>query len=680
MLSCRCYHGYAEQGQISCKIPLISSTIHAVIQNSLSTIVISQVFQNSESNPIECEYIFPIIEDSVVTSLRIYLPDGTVLTSSIEEKEKASEMYQDAISEGNLAIISNSDSPQRMCIVVGNLAPQESLRTEFILTAPLITEDCFWKLLIPAEFILVDRSNVVEFVFGVEITTNSVISSYSSNYPLVWESNGLIVTGRLNIQNQFTAEDSIWVKYQASNTNVPTCIIQKLENKFAAMMSFIPFAPDVSLNDAEGTGEFIFVLDRSGSMSGDSIELAKKAAILFLQSLPNGSYFNIVSFGSTFTKMYSSSQQNTSKITSKTIQQLENFQADMGGTDILEPLTSIFSESPCLDPPVNKLSKYFFGAGSPHECARSIFLLTDGQVSNNEEVIKLIKENARNSRVYGFGIGDGVDTGLITDSAKAGKGRAYFASNVETLGRLVISALQHSILPCVNSWEINWTGECYPPTEKIGNVYYGERCVQYILLDTLPQIHPVIKWYDNFTKKINQLGISEFQVLEGDQIFKLWAKHKIELLSDSNQTEEEVIQLSKEFQIPSPLTAFICVKQNSEAVVGDMQSIKIPVVFINKSSGSKGGCRSMGMLRSAPLSASEFICSLIRGILKRERNEPSVAYYVSSYKKSEVIHSGLLPGLNLIINICEVEEERSVQEMSQVFYSLYEIRCNRKTF
>ena len=524
-----------------------------------------------------------------------------------------------------------------MCIVVGNLAPQESLRTEFILTAPLITEDCFWKLLIPAEFILVDRSNVVEFVFGVEITTNSIISSYSSNYPLVWESNGLIATGRLNIQNQFTAEDSIWVKYQAINTNVPTCIVQKLENKFAAMMSFIPFAPGVSLNDAEGTGEFIFVLDRSGSMNGDSIELAKKAAILFLQSLPNGSYFNIVSFGSSFTKMYSSSQQNTSKITSKTIQQLENFEADMGGTDIFAPLTSIFSDSPCLDPPVNKLSKYFFGAGSSRECARSIFLLTDGQVSNNNEVIKLIKENAKNSRVYGFGIGNQVDTGLITDSSKAGKGRAYFASNVETLGRLVISALQHSILPCVNSWEINWTGECYPPTEKIGNVYYGERCVQYILLDTLPQIHPVIKWYDNFTKKINQLAISEFQVLEGDQIFKLWAKHKIELLSDSNETKGEVIQLSKEFQIPSPLTAFICVKQNSEAVVGDMQSRRIPVVFIRKSSGSNGGYRSMRKLRSAPSSTSTWIkCCSSGGGMECASNERKISSFYHC-TKSDII-------------------------------------------
>jgi len=51
---------------------------------------------------------------------------------------------------------------------------------------------------------------------------------------------------------------------------------------------------------SKSKGEFIFLLDRSGSMSGIRIEKAKEALIFFLKSLPSDSYFNVVSFGTNF--------------------------------------------------------------------------------------------------------------------------------------------------------------------------------------------------------------------------------------------------------------------------------------------------------------------------------------------------------------------------------------------
>ena len=44
----------------------------------------------------------------------------------------------------------------------------------------------------------------------------------------------------------------------------------------------------------------MFIIDQSGSMSGTSMEVAKEALKLFMQSLPVNSKFSIVSFGSRF--------------------------------------------------------------------------------------------------------------------------------------------------------------------------------------------------------------------------------------------------------------------------------------------------------------------------------------------------------------------------------------------
>ena len=48
---------------------------------------------------------------------------------------------------------------------------------------------------------------------------------------------------------------------------------------------------------------FVFLIDRSGSMAGKRMEVAKDAMKLFIQSIPVGSKFQIISFGSASSKM-----------------------------------------------------------------------------------------------------------------------------------------------------------------------------------------------------------------------------------------------------------------------------------------------------------------------------------------------------------------------------------------
>lgn len=48
---------------------------------------------------------------------------------------------------------------------------------------------------------------------------------------------------------------------------------------------------------------FTFIVDRSGSMTGEKMEITKESLKLFIQSLPVGSQYQIISFGSRYDKL-----------------------------------------------------------------------------------------------------------------------------------------------------------------------------------------------------------------------------------------------------------------------------------------------------------------------------------------------------------------------------------------
>ena len=79
-------------------------------------------------------------------------------------------------------------------------------------------------------------------------------------------------------------------------------------------------------------GEYIFLLDRSGSMGGSRIERAKEALKIFLQSLPENTYFNVVSFGSTSNSIFTNSQKYNKANLDKAFNEINKMTADLGGT------------------------------------------------------------------------------------------------------------------------------------------------------------------------------------------------------------------------------------------------------------------------------------------------------------------------------------------------------------
>jgi uncharacterized protein YegL len=145
--------------------------------------------------------------------------------------------------------------------------------------------------------------------------------------------------------------------------------------------------------------EFIFLVDQSGSMEGAPISHAKTALQFFLQSLPLSCTFNIIGFGTSFVKYFQEMMPYDQKSLSMASRYVDSMDAVLGGTNILQPLKWIFS---------NRITS---------DAKRVIFVLTDGAVSNSEEVIREVKRQ-QNTQVFSLGVGPSASRELVRKKKK----------------------------------------------------------------------------------------------------------------------------------------------------------------------------------------------------------------------------------------------------------------------
>jgi len=169
--------------------------------------------------------------------------------------------------------------------------------------------------------------------------------------------------------------------------------------------------------------------------------MAKKALKIFLHSLPVDCYFNIVSFGSRFSYLFEKgSTIYDDHSLEKAKAHVEKMEANYGGTEVHAPLKSIFSQS------------------SIQGYARQIFLLTDGAVSNDDQVIKLVRSNNKSCRVFTLGLGSSASRHLVKGVARVGNGTSLFSNLNEDLRPKVVTLLKNALMPALTDLQILWNG------------------------------------------------------------------------------------------------------------------------------------------------------------------------------------------------------------------------------
>ncbi|XP_006239261.1 von Willebrand factor A domain-containing protein 5B1 isoform X2 [Rattus norvegicus] len=231
------------------------------------------------------------------------------------------------------------------------------------------------------------------------------------------------------------------------------------------MLNFCPDLESVQPNPRRTHGEFIFLIDRSSSMSKTNIQCIKEAMLVALKSLMPACLFNVIGFGSTFKTVFASSQIYNEENLALACECIQRMRADMGGTNIFSPLKWVLRQ------PLRQ--------GHP----RLLFLITDGSVNNTGKVLELVRNHASSIRCYSFGIGPTVCYRLVKGLASVSKGSAEFLMEGERLQPKMVKSLKKAMAPVLSDVTVEWvfpeTTEALISPVSTSSLFPGERLVGY---------------------------------------------------------------------------------------------------------------------------------------------------------------------------------------------------------
>ncbi|XP_051718581.1 von Willebrand factor A domain-containing protein 5A-like isoform X2 [Ctenopharyngodon idella] len=595
-------------------VPLKSISVQLQVRDHVASVSSSLQYVNEEERPLEALFVFPLPTDAAVCHFNAKIGEQEIV-AEVQDKQSARDQYDDAVSSGQQAfLLEKSDySSNVFKLSVGCLSPGQNASITIIYVIELsVQADHALRFCLPA--VLNPRYTPAALAAGVpeissayvipytlslsvDVRSSDRISRLESNCPLdplvFLDFEHTHATVNLSAGHRFDKDVELLLYYE--NTHQPTAVVEagaataqpgSLMGDPVLMISLYPEFPADVMASLASQGEFVFLVDRSGSMrckmhrgkdARMRIKSARDTLLLLLKSLPMGCYFNIYGFGSHFESFFPQSVVYSQDTMEEALKRVKNMKADMGGTEILQPLKHIYRQ-PCYP-----------------DHPRQLFIFTDGEVRNTKEVLDLVKSHAHSHRCFSFGIGKSASTALIKGMARESSGHAQFIRGTKRMQPKVMQSLRFALQPAVDNISVDWivpegvTVDMLSP--PISVLFEGQRALIYAQLigqsSGKTEGAVTLKYRLKDQPVTNQLQFTLKPTEDtGRTIHQLAARSVIRSLeleeqaggADAEAVRSRIVELSVQAGVSSVHTAFICVNKDSKQTIrGPMLQRRVPV-------------------------------------------------------------------------------------------------------
>lgn len=459
--------------------PLVHTDAEIIVTGTTARAKVKQRFRNASADWAEGVYLFPLPDDSAVDQLHMKVGER-LIEGQIRERELARREYSRARANGQAAGLIEQDRPNVFTSKVANIAPGADVLIEITYQQAIALKDGVWSLRFPtvvaprydngaddalrlaAPIVLpASLNDAAQSGPTVHVSVSidagvAVRPPRSATHPihLTESSDGRyeVVIDRIN-----PAERDFELEWAPSGDDLAQSAL-RVESHDGAHYALLVLTPPMAATPSEApiARATTFIIDTSGSMHGASIEQARKALLFGLARLTPGDSFNVIEFNSAHRALFESPQLLSPDSYRDAIAFVESLRAN-GGTEMRGAIEHALSAAPRDD------------------VLNQIVFLTDGAVSDEDDMLALIEQKIGRRRLFTIGIGSAPNSHFMRKAAEMGRGSFTYIGELNEVERKMARLFAKLSRPMLTDLSIRFDGaQPLEPVRLPGELYGGE--------------------------------------------------------------------------------------------------------------------------------------------------------------------------------------------------------------
>src|SRR5688572_5539334 len=596
-------------------LPLKHTDVKANVVGYIASVDVTQQFENPYDQKIEAVYVFPLPENGAVNEFVMQVGTRRI-RGIVRERYEAERIYADAKRQGYTASLLTQERPNIFKQSVANIEPGKRIDISIRYYNTLAYADGWYEFVFP--MVVGPRFNPPGSYRGVGAVPASALAQSGqptdvhylkpgtrSGHDIALELEvdaGVSVeeiecrTHKISLQGHNDPLGTTTRRIDGKSFNVKLASLDTIPNKdfvlrfrvagktmktamvthedhrggFFTMMLY----PPAAIEELERAPlELVFVLDCSGSMSGEPLKQAKAAIRHALKNMDARDTFQLINFSVDARQFGREPVLANRENIARALRYLDSLQSE-GGTTMIEGVKA------ALD--------------FPHDESRLRFVcfLTDGYIGNETDILAAVHDKLGESRIFSFGVGSSVNRYLLDSMAKIGRGTVAYLGLKDDGAKVMDDFFARISHPALTDVKIDWKGfrptDVYP--KRMPDLFVGRPLVITGRYDTDGKKPGVVELSgkagkSRITVPINAKTRTDVMAGTSPALPSVWARTKIaELMQRETVTRdyrmaEQIKKTALDFQLLSPYTAFLALdaSRRTEGATATTVPVAVPV-------------------------------------------------------------------------------------------------------